>query len=115
MAGAGQVVVAKYDAVGGPAASKPGSDGHRMGPTDDGNYVVAYCGRHKSRRYAYWSAIRWGTPIKEKAGKIYYLERKRWRLAPPTKTEVLDLHEELTGKRVIPKTWIFNDFGHMTC
>lgn len=53
-----RVIVDIYDAVGGPEVSSLGPDGHEMGPTDSGKFVMAYCGKHSSTRYPDWSKIR---------------------------------------------------------
>jgi hypothetical protein len=32
-----------------------------------------------------------------------------------TKTEIEEYHFQLYRTRVVPSTWVFNDFGHVTC
>ena len=41
---ASNVLVKDYPALGGPEFSFVASDGHEAGPTDEGEYRVAYCG-----------------------------------------------------------------------
>lgn len=47
------------------------------------------------------------------------LELKKWRplseVTSGTESEIRDYHQQLYGTHVIPKTWVFNDFGHRTC
>ncbi len=108
-----------FEAVGGPITPVMGSDGFPAGPTNKGKFVIARCGRHASNRYAYWSRIEWGTPLKEEAGMLYVKMRGTWKkladFTAATKAEILDKHDELYGSRIIPNKWVFNDFGHMTC
>jgi len=113
-------IVAEFDGVGGPAALAAAPDGFTAGPTDAGIYRVAYCGKHSSSRYAAWSKIRWGSEIKEEAGKILVKQDGKFKplseLSPGmTRDMVVNRNFELYGKRELPKTWVFNDFGHMTC
>ncbi|MDL1984961.1 MAG: L,D-transpeptidase [Deltaproteobacteria bacterium] len=114
-----RVIEKIYKAVGGPSVAKMGGDGYKAGPTDAGKYVIAYCGRHSSRLYADWSKIRWGSSIKEENGKIFVYHNNRWqhlsKLTTLGREDILDYHEELYGTRIIPKKWVFNDFGHQTC
>lgn len=114
-----KVIVDFFDAVGGPISPKMGADGFEAGPTNSGQYVIARCGRHSSRRYQDWSKIRWGTPLKEEKGKLYVKVAGRWRrLSEYTavgKNDIVDRHERLYGTRSLPSKWVFNDFGHMTC
>jgi hypothetical protein len=115
-----KVLVKTYDGVGGPATPKRNTDdGFEAGPTDPGQYIVAYCGKHSSQRYAAWSRIPWGSKLKDVKGELYVLYQGRWTLlrtvTTVTREEILDMHENLYGSRLIPSTWVFNDFGHMTC
>jgi hypothetical protein len=114
-----QVIVAKYDAVGGPEVAAIGGDGFTAGPTDAGRYRVAYCGKHSSRRYATWSKIKWGTEIKEEGGNVLVKHKGKWtalsNLTTVDKDDLVNYYEELYGKKELPKKWVFNDFGHMTC
>jgi hypothetical protein len=115
-----KVLVKTYPGVGGPEKKKMASDGFGAGPTDAGEYAVAYCAPHSSYRYPDWSKITWGTKLKEaKRGEILAFQKGRWvplrTITPVSRDEILDYHEELYGTRVVPKTWVFNDFGHITC
>lgn len=115
-----KVVVDVYEAVGGRSKKEMGGDGYMKGPTDSGQYVVASCGRHASlKTYRYWSRVPWGTPLKEDKGSLRVFLRGKWQslriFTPAKKEEILDYHQALYGSRKIPKTWVFNDFGHMTC
>lgn len=114
------VVVDAYLAVGGPPAARGGSDGFEAGPTDAGTFVIAYTGLHSSARYPAWSAIRWGSPLREAGGGVIeVLHDGKWRRLDsfPSAPDVESLKQrylELYGEYALPKTWVFNDFGHMT-
>jgi len=115
-----KVIVGTYDAVGGPKKAFKAHDGYRAGPTDAGEYVIAYCGKHSSSKYyRYWSKVRWGTPLREKRGVLQVYVNKRWRplknFTPATKDVIMDRHKALYGTRKLPSKWVFNDFGHLTC
>lgn len=105
----------EFSAVGGPAVSQMGGDGFEAGPTNKGQYTIAYCGKHSSQRYAEWSKIKWGTPLKEEKGKLYVFEKNKWTPIPHTVQEVKEYHKSLYGIEKIPDKWVFNDFGHQTC
>jgi L,D-transpeptidase catalytic domain len=116
-----RAMVATFDAVGGPSklVKAPG-DRYYAGPTDAGTYRVSHCGKHSSPSYPMWSKIRWGSEIKEEGGEIMVMHDKKWQplktLSPLVTRDVLmRRNEELYGKREVPKKWLFNDFGHMTC
>lgn len=114
------VKVASFEAVGGPAALYKAPDGYYAGPTDKGTYRMARCGKHSSPSYPVWSKIRWGSAIKEEGGEIKVMHDGRWqplKVVSPTMTrdELVERNFELYGKRELPKQWLFNDFGHMTC
>lgn len=114
-----KVIVATYDGVGGPRKASKFNDGFVGGPTDKGTYVLAYCGKHSSSRYKKWSRIRWGSALKERGGKIYVQHNGKWRtlssLTPATREELIQYNKELFGSAKLPKRWVFNDFGHVTC
>jgi len=90
-----------------------------MGPTDSGQFVIAYCSKHSSRRYAEWSKIKWGTPLKEENGQLFIKFQGQWKLlknyTSVTKDQIKQYHRQLYGTAKIPTQWVFNDFGHMTC
>jgi hypothetical protein len=115
------VVVAVFDAVGGPPQSLPGGDGFQMGPTDPGKFTIASCQPHRSRRYPAWSSIPWGTPIKEQNGQILVQVERRWeplsKYSRVTRQEILDYYADLYPAKAgsFPDRWVFNDFGHITC
>lgn len=117
----GKVIVDRYLAMGGPAEARTGRDGFEAGPTDAGTFVIAYCGKHSSSRYPTWSKIRWGSPLREAPdGHVDVLHDGKWRRLDslPDAPAVDDLkarYLELYGEFAVPKTWVFNDFGHLTC
>ena len=116
-----KVTLAIYDAFGGPETEYLAQDGFMAGPTDPGSYRVAYCGRHSSRRYATWSKIPWGAPLKEdeKSGELLVRFEGRWQrvvdLTGKTKNDIIQANEDLYRIRAVPPKWVFNDFGHITC
>jgi hypothetical protein len=115
-----RVKVASFDAVGGPSALQTASDGYFAGPTDAGIYRMARCGKHSSPSYPDWSKVRWGSEIKEADGEIKVFHEGKWRLLKEvsphmTKEALIRRNLELYGKYELPKSWIFNDFGHITC
>lgn len=73
-----KVLAAMYDGFGGPKNARMGDDGFEAGPTDPGEYRVAYCGRHSSRRYRGWSTFRWGSDVREEAGKVFVMHDGKW-------------------------------------
>lgn len=73
-----RVVVAKFDAVGGPAVLAKAGDGYWAGPTDKDTYRAARCGRHSSPSYPTWSTVRWGSEIKEEGGHIKVMHDGKW-------------------------------------
>src|SRR5690349_440382 len=75
---ASKVVVAEYSAEGGPEKAFMAPDGHEAGPTDAGEYVIAYCAKHRSRRYPQWSSIPWGSPLKHDSDRVLVLLDGRW-------------------------------------
>jgi hypothetical protein len=114
------VMVDQYKAVGGPANTSTGRDGFEAGPTDAGTYALSYCGQHSSARYPNWSKIRWGSPLRERTpGDVEVLHDGKWQKLSSLTSESIDMiknyHFRLYGTRALPKTWVFNDFGHLTC
>ncbi len=123
-------VVESVDAVGGPEkVSKDGS--HTRGPTKPGRYTLTPKMQFLSTGPRSWplSSIRWGTPIRWDLAKddVFYNERGRWHSVRQRVFDgdrsvwVIDSLEQLlsqyqygAGVREYPKTWIFNDFGHVT-
>lgn len=114
-----KVIVATYDALGGPEKAFKAPDGFVAGPTDAGEYVIAYCAKHRSARYPQWSGIPWGSPLKEQAGEILVQLAGKWQrvvdVSGATKAEIEQYHRQLYGTAKVPSTWVFNDFGHLTC
>jgi hypothetical protein len=112
-------IVAEYEAQGGPEKAFMAPDGHEAGPTDPGSYVIAYCSRHRSRRYPQWSGIPWGSKLKVENGDVLVWLDGRWqdvlKLTGARGGEIATYYERLYGVRRIPDTWVFNDFGHLTC
>jgi RHS repeat-associated protein len=113
-----KVIVNSLMAAGGPSKSQMGSDGFMMTPTDSGKFRIFGSWAHSSSRYPAWSAVPWGSKLKERRGKLYIKVRGKWSLLSKysnvTKTEIMDYYDDLYGKRILPDKWVFNDFGHLT-
>jgi len=117
---ANKIIIAVYPAVGGPTTVGIGSDGNQEGPTDQGDYVIAYCGKHSSpKMYQFWSKITWGTQLRERKGVLEVYVSGRWQalknFTPATADDIKKYHLQLYGTYKIPDKWVFNDFGHETC
>lgn len=117
-----RVLVRIYDAVGGPAVPDIGGDGFKRGPTTPGEYVIAGSWPHKSHRYADgWSGVEWGSKLREHNGELQVMRKATNKWEPlsnyfsGTKQDILNYHEQLYQTKTLPSTWIFNDFGHITC
>jgi len=115
-----RVLVASFSAVGGPSKLHKASDGFWAGPTDAGTYRISHCGRHSSPSYKAWSTVKWGSDIKEERGEIKVMHNGHWqslRLVAPgvTRDMLIDQNKAKYNLSDLPKKWLFNDFGHMTC
>lgn len=116
-----RVVVDRYMAFGGPNVAFKAGDGFVAGPTDQGTFAIAYCAPHSSARYGKYSKIRWGSPLRETSpGNVEVLHEGAWRKLSsfsmaPSVDEIKEYNFDLYGEREVPKTWVFNDFGHLTC
>lgn len=112
----GSKVVAKYEAMGGPASI--GSD-PRMAeePTWPGEYVIDKAHPYNTPTWL-MSRIKWGTPLKDMPGKNdvwYQLRNGHWASVTKdfsiSRKELMDLYFNLYGVRKVPDQWVFNDFG----
>jgi hypothetical protein len=113
------VTVRTYDAVGGPEKKTLAPDGFWAGPTDPGEYVVAYCGKHRSRRYPEWSSIPWGASLKDDGKHVLVLLDGKWQdvehVTGISRVILVDEYRSMYGLSRVPPSWVFNDFGHLTC
>lgn len=113
-----KVLAATYAAVGGPKDPKMAADGFMAGPTDPGRYRVAYYGRHSSIRYPGFSTFLWGSPVKEEGGKVLVMHRGAWTNVEKyglNRAQIVEFCDFLYGIAKVPKKWVFNSFGHLTC
>lgn len=114
-----KVIVAYYDAMGGPSKPEMGDDGFEKKPTTKGSYVLSSCGKHVSTRYRLFGRVPWGTRLKEENKVLKVLIDGKWqplsKYSTVTKEELEDEYFYLYKKRTLPDKWVFNDFGHMTC
>lgn len=107
----------RFEAMGGPA--KIGND-VRMAeePTWPGQYIID---RAEAYRTPTWtmSKLAWGTKLRDMPSKLdiwYALPSGKWGslnqlFGTATRDVIMDMHNELYGKRKVPDTWVFNDFG----
>jgi hypothetical protein len=127
--------IAIYDALGGdPTNINPVKDKdkkHSAGLTTAGKFRLHHHGMHVSNSWDF-SKIKWGVPIKESPATddvLYEDPPGQWhsvrkRLKGPHATarntdiiwELMYIYERIAPNcpAKLPKTWIFNDFGHIT-
>lgn len=98
------------------------SEGHSS--TRSGVFVIDSIGPHVSSGRWIFSTIEYGTPMEERSGIIYIKKKGVWvkirEVARFRKMEdyiivrgIKKMNKFLTGSSDVPKTWIFNDFGHI--
>ncbi|HXU63007.1 MAG TPA: hypothetical protein VN962_14965 [Polyangia bacterium] len=111
-----QVVVAQYSAEGGPEKPFMAPDGHEAGPTDAGAYIIAYCTRHRSRRYPQWSSIPWGSPLKMDGERLLVYLDTRWqdvfKLTGATPDAVESFYAALYGVEKVPRV-VVHSYGEV--
>jgi hypothetical protein len=111
--------VASYDAVGGPETSGIDQFGNSFGPTESGEYVIVGMWKHVSKSQWAYSRIEWGSPLREQKGVIEVMVSGSWHplneYVKDSKEDLSNLYNDYYGKKELPKTWVFNDFGHITC
>lgn len=117
-----RVLVHIYDAVGGPAVPDMGGDGFQRGPTTPGEYVIAGSWPHQSHRYADgWSGVEWGSRLREHNGELQVMRKATNKWEPlskyfrGTKQHIIERYGRDYGRWELPHSWVFNDFGHITC
>lgn len=92
--------------------------------TRPGVFVIESITPHVSSSRWRYSSIEWGTPIREESGIIFIKKRGNWikirelaSFRDMSDTEIVAklkyFSKGFTGFEIIPKTWIFNDFGHI--
>jgi hypothetical protein len=111
--------VAEYDAVGGPPSSGVDQNGNSFGPTEPGEYIIVGLWKHTSQSEWKLSKIEWGTPLRENTGSLEVFVKGAWKpliqFTSVTKSELKEMYESYYKKTGLPTTWLFNDFGHITC
>lgn len=111
-------MAATYAGMGGPNEAKMAADGFTAGPTEPGRYRVAYHGRHSSLRYPGFSTFLWGSEVKEEGGKVLVMHRGAWTNVEKyglNRVQVIEYSDFLYGIAKVPRRWVFNSFGHLTC
>ena len=108
-----------FEAWGGP--SSPGSDPQMQEiPTTAGTYVI-----HSVHSYSTpsWpmSKIKWGTRLQDIPSQKdvwYKLHSGKWGSVKKDigigRNELIDYYYKLYEKRMVPKSWVFNDFGPLS-
>lgn len=111
--------VAVYDAHGGPATPRDDGYGSMKSPTEAGEYIIVGLWKHVSTGQWPYSMIEWGSPLRESNGIIEVMISGKWeplkKYVPDSKDDLMNAYEDLFGKKEMPETWVFNDFGHITC
>ncbi|MFT4094923.1 MAG: hypothetical protein QM640_14920 [Niabella sp.] len=120
--------ILEIDAKGGPGSSLMGSDGHERTSTQAGRFIINSIEKHVSPgRYAFWSGVPWGTPMRLTNGSVEIKLGGTWKLltslnkwsahsnnqAAVTK-EIVNYYRKLGYKSAFPNKWVFNDFGHIS-
>ena len=90
-----------YDAVGGPPESFIAADGFEAGPTDPGEYRVAYVSRHISESKYKLSKIPWGAPLRRAGTKLEAQFDGKWQ----------DV-EKVTGKSTVAIEGFYLKLGY---
>jgi hypothetical protein len=99
---------------GGPAT--PGSDPQMQEiPTTTSIYIIDSVGPYTTSSWPA-SKLKWGTELKDMKKDVWYkLKSGKWGSIKNdigmTRNEVRDYNKALYGRYVVPKTWLFNDFG----
>jgi hypothetical protein len=113
------VTVAEYDAVGGPAIARDDGYGRMKEPTEAGEYVIVGCWKHVSQSQWAYSKIEWGSPLRKQNGIVEVLVSGLWhpleQYCQVSESDLVSWYYSNYGKNELPQTWVFNDFGHITC
>lgn len=109
----------RFEAWGGPphVVRHPGRNTDEE-PTWPGTYIIEQTKPYVTRTWD-TAAIKWGTPLRDVEAKhdvLYQLPSGQWGSLKKdypvlTRSFILEKHFELYGRRVVPATWVFNDFG----
>ena len=121
--------IKEIDAKGGPSATAMGGDGLAKTSTTAGRFVIHSLEKHVSpERYAWWSGIPWGTPMRLNAGVTEIklngtwqplTNQKKWSAfkddQPAVTKVIIDYYNGTLGYAdSFPDKWVFNDFGHIS-
>jgi hypothetical protein len=86
-------------------------------PTWPGAYVIDKAYPYSTPTWLY-SRIKWGTPLKDMPGKNdvwYQLKSGMWASVSKdlgvSRAGLINDYFKLYGKKKVPDTWVFNDFG----
>jgi len=109
---------ARFEAMGGPA--KMGNDPQMPEePTWSGQYIIDKAEAYRTPSWG-TSKLVWGTRLRDMPSKndIWYaLPSGKWGSlkqlyeSNETREFFMARHKELYGKKLVPDTWVFNDFG----
>ena len=110
------IVHGRFEAWGGPASI--GND-PRMPeePTWPGEYVIDKAHAYRTNTWPL-SRIAWGTPLRDMPGQNdvwYQLPGGKWGSIKAdtgiTRNDIVNLNFNLYNARMVPRQWVFNDFG----
>lgn len=112
-----------------PPKDVMGGDKHMKTPTRSGRFVVAKIEKHISYgKYAFYSGIAWGTPLREYNKKVQIKRNGVWvdlssipAFSKYAEKDVLKVLKESYASlmhdpmlKELPDSWIYNDFGHIS-
>lgn len=117
--------VAVYDAVGGPIKPFDVGTPQAGGKTEPGHFVIVGIWKHrsKSNKWAY-QEIEWGTPVRDDGRHVWVTidshEIDQETLTRISRDILLNDYNNYynlsgTSATILPRTWIYNPFGHITC
>ena len=111
----GSRVLVSAEAWGGPEHVILHKNAMAQGPTDAGRFVIGWVGKYHTGSWP-WSKIQWGTALRDISTDVYFENSSgTWSSIKKdfgiTRDAIIKQHYALYGKKNVPPTWIFNDFG----
>jgi hypothetical protein len=110
-----RAIIGRFEAWGGPSSIVLHPGAMQEEPTWPGRYVIE---RAEAYRTPSWerAKIKWGTRLKDtKTDVMYQLPSGAWGSLSKdfniSRAQVQEWNFDLYGLKVIPATWLFNDFG----
>ena len=121
--------VTEYSAHGGPLQEVMGDDKQPKSQTTPGRFIIHSISKHVSYgKYAAWSGVAWGTPIKRTGDTTEVEINGKWIKLTSVNASwsqykdqqemvtkwIQDRYTELYKTNTFPVKWVFNDFGHIS-